>query len=397
MRSHGKKTPAGEVGIWIISGENTTEEKLPGIDPDTLIGPVKTYRISEIGRYLFSPKPVRVLKPLVGCEIYPQQPRISRIRERLLRFLPRPIRPRLTGSRVEPEKLYASRKRKQQNLQDPNLERHFKQIENLLRPYDAVLKRLLSLDPERVSDVSGICEDSDGKRTTLTLQGSVEGKITYLIENLSKDVGMILNTAQISDGLFEMSGFDFKKYDPHKSSRLLKLNQSGTFKCGIENSDGGIDGWIENTKLIDYLQLLEQSIRSNQKFRDSFHQCINGDAAPLKIFFNPQFEIEYSTFRPPETFKQVFKAYPMEITSKNVVINSLRKFQLGISFSYMVKSDREGDKLCTNISVMHDIRALDPIKDIIPQVYAEIDKRTCVSEAGRFYLLDAIKGFPNEK
>jgi len=178
---------------------------------------------------------------------------------------------------------------------------------------------------------------------------------------------------------------------------VLKLNQSGTFKCGIENSDGGIDGWIENTKLIDYLQLLEQSIRSNQKFRDSFHQCINGDAAPLKIFFNPQFEIEYSTFRPPETFKQVFKAYPMEITSKNVVINSLRKFQLGISFSYMLKPDREGEKLCTNISVMHDIRALDPIKDIIPQVYAEIDKRTCVSEAGRFYLLDTIKGFPNEK
>jgi len=63
----------------------------------------------------------------------------------------------------------------------------------------------------------------------------------------------------------------------------------------------------------------------------------------------------------------------------------------------MLKSDREEEKLCTNISVMHDIRALDPIKDIIPQVYAEIDKRTCVSEAGRFYLLDTIKGFPNEK
>ena len=42
MRSNGKKTLAGEVGIWIISGENTTEEKLPGIDPDTLTGPVKT-------------------------------------------------------------------------------------------------------------------------------------------------------------------------------------------------------------------------------------------------------------------------------------------------------------------------------------------------------------------
>jgi hypothetical protein len=175
------------------------------------------------------------------------------------------------------------------------------------------------------------------------------------------------------------------------------VNHSGTFKCGIEETGEGIINWIDSTKPIDLLQLLELSIRSNTKFRDAFYQCINGNAVPLKLFFNPQCDIEYSALRPPATYKQVFKAYPIEVTSKNVVIDSLRKLQIGISFSYLLQSDSEGEKLCTDISVMHDIRALDPIKDIVPQVYAEIDKRASLSEAGRFYLLDAIKGSPNEK
>jgi hypothetical protein len=35
---------------------------------------------------------------------------------------------------------------------------------------------------------------------------------------------------------------------------------------------------------------------------------------------------------------------------------------------------------------------LDPLRDELPLVYSEITKRAWVSEAGRYYLLDAIKG-----
>ncbi len=397
MESHRHRIAAGQTGIWIISGESIIDTHLPGIDPESVIGPVRSYQISEIGRYLLSPKPIRVLKPLVGCKIHHQCPPRARRTKKLLGFLPQWMRGRGTGSGTTPEVLFTSHRKQMPKMRDSNLETHLKQIEDLLRPYDPDLKRLFRLDPDRIADISGICEDPDGRRTALTLQGDVAGKISYLIENLSREVGIILNTVQISEGLFDMSGFDFASYDSRKSYRLLKINASDMPKYGIEDPDGGVIKWTDTTKPIDYLQLLELSIRFNTKFRDSFYQCINGEAAPLKLFFNPKCGIEYSTLRPPETYKQVFNAFPMEGSSKNEVINSLRKFQLGISFSCLLRSDSAGDRLCTNISVMHDIRALDPIKDIVPQVYAEINKRTRKSETGRFYLLDAIKGFPNEK
>jgi hypothetical protein len=44
---------------------------------------------------------------------------------------------------------------------------------------------------------------------------------------------------------------------------------------------------------------------------------------------------------------------------------------------------------------MHDVKALEPIKDQLPQVYAEISKKTSVSDAGRLYLLDSIREFQN--
>jgi len=96
-------------------------------------------------------------------------------------------------------------------------------------------------------------------------------------------------------------------------------------------------------------------------------------------------------------YRQVFESRQMEVTERNVVIDSLKNLQFGISLNYILKSDSGKGKLCTSMSVMHDIRALDPIKDIVPEVYTEINKRTQASEAGRFYLLDAIRGYRNEQ
>ncbi len=117
----------------------------------------------------------------------------------------------------------------------------------------------------------------------------------------------------------------------------------------------------------------------------------------MKLFFNQELEIDYSSTQPPEVYRLVFEGREMEATEKNVVIDSLKNLQFGISLNYVLKSDSGKGKLCTSMSVMHDIRALDPIKDIVPEVYTEINKRTQASEAGRFYLLDAIRGYRNEQ
>ncbi|MDY6842770.1 MAG: hypothetical protein SVW57_01575, partial [Thermodesulfobacteriota bacterium] len=60
---------------------------------------------------------------------------------------------------------------------------------------------------------------------------------------------------------------------------------------------------------------------------------------------------------------------------------------------YIPQSYCVEQKLFTNISVMHDFRALEPIKSELPLLYSEIDKMTSVSEAGKFYLLDSIRGW----
>jgi len=53
-------------------------------------------------------------------------------------------------------------------------------------------------------------------------------------------------------------------------------------------------------------------------------------------------------------------------------------------------------KLCTNVSVMHEVSALEPIKNNLPELYSLINRMASVSEAGKYYLLDSIKAYRNE-
>ncbi|MCP4691282.1 MAG: hypothetical protein GY859_24765, partial [Desulfobacterales bacterium] len=55
------------------------------------------------------------------------------------------------------------------------------------------------------------------------------------------------------------------------------------------------------------------------------------------------------------------------------------------------------ETLCTSISVMHDLRELESIKSELPRVYAEISRRARASEAGCFYLLEAVRENKNDR
>ena len=142
--------------------------------------------------------------------------------------------------------------------------------------------------------------------------------------------------------------------------------------------------------------MLEQSIRTNPQLNDSLTLCAKGNAKALKLIFSHQLNIDYSENFLPLTYKEVFEKYKLGLNERAIVLNSLKNFQLGISFNFIPQTGSIEEKLITNISVMHDFKALTPIKDNLPYVYSEMNKRATISELGKFYLLDSIRGCINE-
>ncbi|UCF91544.1 MAG: hypothetical protein JSW39_25280, partial [Desulfobacterales bacterium] len=138
-----------------------------------------------------------------------------------------------------------------------------------------------------------------------------------------------------------------------------------------------------------------QSLKADTKLKEAFHSCLTGQALPVKLFFNKQIEIDYSKAPIPKIYQDVFKTCNVEVSAGNLIKNSLNYLQCCVSFNYVPRSDSGVEKLFTQISIMHDFRALEALKKSLPQVYSEMSKRALISEAGIFYLLDSVKGSTN--
>jgi hypothetical protein len=78
-----------------------------------------------------------------------------------------------------------------------------------------------------------------------------------------------------------------------------------------------------------------------------------------------------------------------------IITDTLNSNQSIVFFNYVPTSGPGQQKLFTNISVMHDLKALESIKDRVPRVYSEIIKKTTDSDAGKLYLLDSMRGYQN--
>ena len=78
---------------------------------------------------------------------------------------------------------------------------------------------------------------------------------------------------------------------------------------------------------------------------------------------------------------------------KDVIVESLNQLQLGVAFSYVMKNESGKSKLFTQISVLHNIKALEPIRQRLPKLYSEINTRIPISDTRRFYFLDSIRGY----
>jgi hypothetical protein len=382
--------------IWIISQGRNTEVNLKGMIDGNVTGPYKEYKISDISRYLLNPHSIEVKKKLIGGEIHYKQGVLKKIGKSFRKILPNTSRRQRKGQPTSPELIISRYKLRIPPMKDPDLEAHLNQFFGLLRSYDSVPKKLALLDPHKIFEIIGICEDIGGNYSYLKLKGSIEEKIKYLENSFSKDVGVVLNKAYIADGLFELRGYDFESYRPERSYRLISYTNDGGPAACVLTSHNKIDFYLSDYNLIKHMHLLEQSLRTNPSISEAFIRCVKGQATPIKLFFNKKLEIDYAKTALPAIYQDVFKTLDVELNQRNLVKPILNYLQIGVSLNYILPEEGQEDRMYTHISVLHDFRALEPLRKNLPQVYSALLQQAFITEAGRYYLLDSINGYSNE-
>lgn len=382
--------------VWIISRGRHTRLDLSKVYEGLQTAFVIEYGISDLARYLINPEPIEIRKKLIGCEIRYVRSFPDKVRQRLRQAFPPGFSRLFKEGKIHAETLLTETDQSGPYLKDKGLRMHIEKIRSELRAYDPILKRLAGLETSEISTIMGICEDMGGNRSMLNLKGTIEEKISYVATYLTKEVGVVLEKAHVSNGFFEMSGFDFSRYNPDNSHRLIKFYVNGTPRICVIGPDGRVEFWVEDCALINQMQLLEYSIRANPKFSRSLSLCAKGEAKALRLLFKKQLEIDYTKSPLPDLYRNLFETYRIETNKKNAIMRSLRNFQIGILFNYVPESHGGRKKPFTNVSVIHDVKALEPIKADLPEIYSIIKRMASASEAGRFYLLDSMKGYAND-
>ncbi|RJR17839.1 MAG: hypothetical protein C4581_07200 [Nitrospiraceae bacterium] len=381
-------------GFWIISEGMPVTLDLSNICKEAISGLITEYKISELARYLLNPNPITLEEKVVGCRVQYRKPSSGKLKRLLNKILPG-TKSRSEGHDSHIEEIITASKLGAPSFKDENLNAHFIKINDLLKPYDPVQKKLSSLDREKVEDVKALCEDIGRNRYQLNLQGSIGDKINFVASSLSKKTKVVANKAYLLNGLFELRGFNFKGFYVKNSYRLIKFTQNNQLRYCVLNTNYQFEYWINENLLINYMHLMEQCIQSDPRLREALLLCVKGDAKPLKLFFAKQLGQDYSDKHLPTVYREVFSAHKISQYEKDTLAETLNKNQSIVSFTFVPLSGPEKHKLCTNISVMHDFRALEPIKGHLPKVYSEINKKALVSDAGKLYLMDSIRGYQN--
>jgi len=381
----------GQNDIWIISGGRAVNLDLSSICGQTGSNPVTEYRISELARYLLSPNPISVEDKLIGCRIKYKTPSATIIEWLKSKSL---WKKGNIGSKAPYiEEILSTSRIGFPLFNDEDLNRHFIKINELLRVYDPAQKKIAGLDRKKLEDITAICEDIGGNRYQMSLQGDIEQKISYVRNSLSRLVNVVFKMPYQSTGLFEMRGFRFPLFNPHIYYHLIKFTQDNQTRYCVLNDMYQLEYWVKDHELINFIHMFEQSIRTDPKLREALTLCIKGEAKPLKLFFPKKLDQNYTGEYLPMAYRGIIDIYKMNDTEKAVIANMLNNHQRIVSFNYVPKCEAGRQKLCINISVLHDVKAIEPIRNLIPQLYSEIDKKAPFSDIGKLYLLDSLRGF----
>jgi hypothetical protein len=381
--------------IWVIAAGRSSDIDLSAVIDEKVVGPYKEYRLSDIGRYLLNPNSIEVKKKLIGGEVHHKQGTIKRIRKTIHKIQPFFLRKRKQIPSLSPEMIVSRFKMRRPVVKDPELEAHLNKIYVHLKSYDSFARKLDRLDPQKIYQIVGICEDVGGNYSYLKLQGSIEEKIKYLGNSIAKDVGVILNKAYVAEGLYELRGYDFQSYNPAAFYRLYSYNNGKESKACVLTSQDQVEFYITDNQLLKHIFLLEQSLKANPSLYEAFEKCAGGEATAIKLFFNKKLEIDYAKSPLPAIYQDVLKSHDTQSNHQNMIKPILNYLQIGISLNYMLASDDNDDRMITHISVLHDFRALEPLRKNLPDVYAAVAKQGFITDSGRYYLLDSINGYDN--
>ncbi|MDJ0876761.1 MAG: hypothetical protein QNJ02_15920 [Desulfobacterales bacterium] len=381
--------------IWIITPGAYTDFDVAALGIKARPKRVMEYGLSDIGRYLLQPGSIEVENQLVGCECDLVSTNSRRVRQALGRlFKGRP--PNRDTAALNKKTFLARNVVKIPSLKDRQLAGHVEHLRGMLQPLDPVLQEIADLNLAQLADIRGVCQDEAGHRTLLTLKGSLTEKHQYVRDHLLKPVRTTLASVHIADGLFEMRGWRSGLFTAKRRHRLLRFHVDGKFFACLLNAKDRMAFWINDLKNLHRMVLLQQAVDTSPPLAAAFNQCLADEARPMRLMFNPNLDIDYTRSRIPQVYKDLFSSLDLDIEVQRNVIRSLNHHQLGVSFSY-VTQEGFGDPLpITNISVMHDLKALEPLRTGAPQVFAAINQRVTVSEAGKYYLLENIRGRSDE-
>lgn len=376
--------------LWIVSPPRMARFAFD--QPGSRISPTvaREYRISPIGQYLISPAPLNVRKQLVGCKIYWHCAPLLRWIHRLIH-----IKGEKAAGLRPPLSLIMDFPRPVVSLSDSNLEHHIHHLYDNLRPFESFHPTLSEIDPDLVAKVAGICTDEAGYRSPVAIGGDPPQQLEYVRQHAGEEIDVRLKRAHIADGLFEMKGFDFIKYDPQHHHRLIRFIHEGVPKACVVNDDHSIAFWLDDVKLVDYLQLFEYCIQHNDHMRESLNDCIQGKAVALRLMFNHHPEIDYSRAPLPALFQEVIGDTRLADHTNRLIKQNLNLYQIGVSLHCMTLQDGRTEPF-THTSILQNLQALEPIRESLPTLFAEVAKRSAQAEGGSFYLLESICGVHNE-
>ncbi|MCP4746946.1 MAG: hypothetical protein GY874_12540 [Desulfobacteraceae bacterium] len=348
---------------------------------------VREYQISAIGRYMIDPKALVVEKTLVGCEIH-RRSSMSMFWKKLIlgRFRKKSLN---LGS---PKTLWLDFVKPRQRLTDEVLDCYIGDIYNKLKAVDSFYDQLDKIDLSRVVDVVGVCEDNAGFKSAMVIDGDPIRQFDYIRKNCGQKIKVKLKKAYAAKGVFEMNGFDFKTFDPGMSYRLIRMTLDGKNRACLLGNDNTIAFWLNDVNLLSYLQLFEYAIRENNSMKESLEHCIQGKALPVRLMFNHTIEIDYTNVPLPPVWQEAIKDIPLEVEDSMMIKQKLNAHQLGVSFNSISNQSNLNGEICTDISILQNLCALEPIKDRIPTLFEELNKRAARFDTGIYYQLDAIRG-----